>query len=223
MHSRTLQSIKAIFWDIDGTLIDSESLHYRAIAEWCEGRGCLLTHDDNSQLLGRSMREKWDFLTAEHHFDETFEDFCKDCSQYYCSHLHRVEIRPGPVQVLKNLATLNLPQACVSNGDSCVVECNLDHLGITEHIAFFISGDDLIHGKPHPEPYLLAAKRFNLPPEACLAVEDSEVGVTSASAAGVITVAWPTESSDTMVFTSADYTVTGFHDFPWMLLQDHKV
>ncbi len=74
------------------------------------------------------------------------------------------------------LAALGVAQACVSNSGRAVVDANLDALGIRQTIAFSISLDDVSAGKPDPEPYREAARRFALPAAAVVAVEDSARG-----------------------------------------------
>ena len=92
---------------------------------------------------------------------------------------------PGAVETIAALAIREVPQACVSNSHRAIVETNLDALGISRFMAFTIAFDDVAAGKPDPEPYRIAARRFGLAPAAVLAVEDSEAGLISAAAAGL--------------------------------------
>ena len=85
---------------------------------------------------------------------------------------------------------LGVAQACVSNSGRAVVDANLDALGIRQTMAFSISLDDVSAGKPDPEPYREAARRFALPPAAVVAVEDSGAGARSARAAGLYVVGY---------------------------------
>lgn len=222
MRSRVPQPgravIEAVFWDIDGTLIDSEDLHYEVIADWCRQQGYSLNKKDNEILLGKSMREKWQHLSAVHGFSADLEQFCRECADMYCRALQPGMERAETVAIFRQLAKCAVPLACVSNGDLQVVEANLAFLGLSDTVQFNISGEDVLEGKPSPEPYLLAAKRFGLDPAKCLAVEDSSVGVQSAVAAGMTVVAWPVAGTPRQDgYQAAQFLLDSEVGFPWEL------
>lgn len=210
--------IEAVFWDIDGTLIDSEELHYEVIADWCRLRGYILNKKDNDVLLGKSMAEKWLHLSAVHAFNSNLAQFCQECADMYCRALRNDMVRTEPVAVFRQLAERGVPLACVSNGDMQVVEANLELLDLRHMVRFNISGQDVATGKPSPEPYLLAAKRLGIDPGKCLAVEDSTVGVRAAAAAGMTVVAWPVAGIPREGYQDAQYFLRSGDDFPWKLL-----
>lgn len=210
-------TIKAVFWDIDGTLIDSEELHYQVIADWCQDRGYTLSIDDNAELLGKSMAEKWQHLSSVHDFKADAALFSTECAQMYCDALNPEMKRDEPVKVFTEIASRQIPQACVSNGDLAVVAANLITLQLTEFVKFSISGEDVKNGKPDPEPYSLAAEKLGLSPDQCLVVEDSTVGVKSASAAGMTVVAWPETGTTQKGYEQADYFIDSLKNFPWQL------
>lgn len=210
--------IKAVLWDIDGTLIESEDLHYEVIANWCRSRGYILNKEDNNALLGKSMSEKWHHLSAIYDFDADLGQFCQECADMYCQALRTGMERTESVAVFRQMARRGIPLACVSNGDMQVVEANLLLLGLSEMVLFNISGQDVKNGKPSAEPYLLAAKRLGVDPAKCLAVEDSTVGVCAAAAAGMTVVAWPVEGTSREGYQLAHYFLNSGADFPWELL-----
>lgn len=212
--------IHAALWDIDGTLIDSEDLHYEVIADWCRGRGYILNKKDNEILLGKSMVEKWQHLSTVHDFKADAATFSLECAELYCKALDPQLARHELVSIFLQIADKQLPQACVSNGDLVVVEANLKALKLDTLIRFSISGEDVKNGKPDPEPYLLAAEKIGVNPEHCIAIEDSHVGVKSASAAGMTVIAWPGHDTSREGYEQANYFVTCKEEFPWHLLKN---
>jgi HAD superfamily hydrolase (TIGR01509 family) len=100
---------------------------------------------------------------------------------------HRVPWRPGARELLVDLVALGVPCALVTMSYRRLSECVLGALP-SDSFATLVAGDDVTHGKPHPEPYLVAAARLDVDPARCLAIEDSETGLTSAVAAGVPTL-----------------------------------
>ena len=210
--------IEAVFWDIDGTLIDSEELHYEVIADWCRLRGYTLNKQDNELLLGKSMAEKWQHLAKVHEFNSNLESFCQECADIYCEALQEGMARSESIAVFNKIAELGIPQACVSNGDMQVVEANLALLGLREMVRFSISGQDVVNGKPDPEPYLVAAEKLGVSPARCLVVEDSIVGVSAAVKAGMTAVAWPEAGTSRTGYEAAQYFLCSRDEFPWKLL-----
>jgi len=187
---------QAVFWDVDGTLILTEGLHYEVIRDWCAGRGYELTPEANEELLGKTMPEKWAILAPRLAPGLTEEEFRDDCARAYLAGLKADMMRPGPVAAVRRLHELGVAQAAVSNGEAPVIEANLRALGIWEMMSFIVCGNDVPQGKPAPDPYLEAARRAGLDPARCMAVEDSPVGVASAAGAGMFVLAWPAEDAE---------------------------
>lgn len=205
---------KAVFWDIDGTLITTEGLHFEVIRDWCAAHGHMLTPDANVELLGKTMPEKWAILRPRLALLSTEEEFRADCARMYMDRLRPDMMRSGPVNAVRRLHELGVPQAAVSNGEAPVIEANLRVLGLWELMRFTVCGNDVAFGKPAPDPYLEAARRAGFAPGQCLAVEDSPVGVASAASAGLFVVAWPEEE---LVLAAADLVVSDECGFPWAL------
>jgi len=218
MQNQTEVAVKAVFWDIDGTLIDSEELHYQVIADWCADLGFPLKKEDNDSLLGKSMVEKWEILSGKYPIESEEVTFKKECAKRYCDAVKKDLQRDELVAIFRAIAKASIPQACVSNGDMVVVKANLKVLELTEMVAFCISGDDVKNGKPDPEPYLMAAEKLGVKPPNCLVVEDSTIGVAAAVAGGMRVVAWPEENTPQDNFLNADYFVTCTEEFPHHLL-----
>jgi HAD superfamily hydrolase (TIGR01509 family) len=216
----TGRTIRAVLWDIDGTLIDSEELHYEVIADWCRDRGYILKKEDNDILLGKSMLEKWQHLSSVHDFEADAAIFSAECAAMYCNALNPSLKRKDPNIVFRKISALAIAQACVSNGDRAVVQANLKILDLEHLVRFSISGEDVTNGKPAPEPYILAAAKLRVKPQNCIAVEDSTVGVRSALAAGMTVIAWPEEGTSKIGYEQADYFIASPTDFPWQLLNN---
>jgi beta-phosphoglucomutase-like phosphatase (HAD superfamily) len=184
-------AIRAVLWDIDGTLLDSEPWHFAAVAGVCAATGHPLPKDLYDGLLGRSMLEVYALVTALAPLPLSFDAFVTACNDGFIAEIHRVPARPGSLERVEANGDLGLIQACVSNSGRRVVEANMARIALPDRLAFAISRDDVTCGKPDPEPYLQAARRLGLPPESCAVVEDSPIGARAALAAGMLTIAWP--------------------------------
>jgi HAD superfamily hydrolase (TIGR01509 family) len=96
----------------------------------------------------------------------------------------------GAVETIEAIAAHGVPQVCVSNSSRRIVDANIQALGISRHVAFSISLDDVERGKPDPQGYATACHRLGLKPNSVAAVEDSPTGASAARAAGLVVVGY---------------------------------
>ena len=88
-------------------------------------------------------------------------------------------------------------------------------VGVADHLSTILGREDVTHGKPAPDLYLLAAARLGLAPADCLAVEDTASGLAAAKVAGLKTIAWPNAQTAAMDFSAADYLLDDLAAFDW--------
>ncbi|MGL1864130.1 MAG: HAD family phosphatase [Pseudodesulfovibrio sp.] len=205
----------AVFWDMDGTLIDTEDLHYEVIRDWCAGHGYALTDEGNEALIAKTMQEKWQILKPLLGGAGSEALFRKECEDWYIERLTDDKGLERALVIVRALAEKGVFQACVSNGEDAVVRANVEILGLTEMFSFLVTGKDCEHGKPAPDPYLLAASKAGFEPTECIAVEDSSVGMAAARAAGCIVCGWPLDPEAT---ADVDYLLKTGEEFPYDLL-----
>ena len=178
-----MSAFRAVAWDLDGTLIDSEGLHQRALIESSAAFGADLSDLPDEAFRGVHMRDVWTALKPRFPNGVERQAWLAAIERFYVARAPGLKPTPGALEAVRALAALGVAQACVSNSGRAVVDANLDALGIRRTMAFSISLDDVSAGKPDPEPYREAARRFALPPAAVVAVEDSGAGARSARAA----------------------------------------
>ena len=195
---------RAVAWDIDGTLIDSEPLHQRALVKASAALGADLSDLDPEAFRGVHALDIWRALKPRFPADTLFNTWIAAIEGYYVVHAGELEPIPGALEAMRALAMRGVAQACVSNSGRKIVEANIKALGIGEMIAFSLSLDDVSFGKPDPEPYREAARRLGAEPQATVAVEDSGAGARSARAAGLYVVGYAPEGSP---FVGADRSI----------------
>lgn len=176
--------IRAVAWDIDGTLIDSEPTHNAALAEVSGRYGAPIAPDD-PRFLGMAMEEVYAKLSPLYPPDLTLAKWTEEIVAAYIALADRLRPFPGAREAVAALHRAGVRQACVSNSVRRIVETNMARLDLGAAIAFAIAREDVGHGKPDPEPYALACRRLGAEPRETLAVEDSDVGAASARAAGL--------------------------------------
>lgn len=180
-------SLVAIAWDIDGTLVDSEPLHHRALLAVCKNsHGVDLSDLPDQAFRGVQMSNVWLELRDRLPTSACEDDWLSAINSYYSDRRSELVAMPGAVQTIRTLKELGAQQVCVSNSGRLIVDANIDALGIRDCISFSICRDDVPVGKPDPYPYLKACRRLAVAPAQTLAVEDSQTGIRSARAAGLL-------------------------------------
>jgi sugar-phosphatase len=180
MSEITPSEIKAVLFDMDGTLVDSDKAVERAWLTWASEFGVdgqtayRLAHGAPSQYAVRRLFPSFDEDQVEAASARQLE------LQY--DDLDDVVAAPGALSLL---AALTLPRAVVTSADARLAKARLSAAGIEPPV--LVTTDDIEVGKPDPAGYLLAAQLLNVPPANCLVVEDAEVGLEAARAAGAHT------------------------------------
>ncbi|HET6165089.1 MAG TPA: HAD family phosphatase [Planctomycetota bacterium] len=183
----------AIF-DLDGTLTDNMALHQRAFEVFLSKHGLPpLTLELRRRLDGKRNRDIFPILFARELDDVTQRAFADEKESLY-RELSRGRLSPlrGLRELLALLGKARVPSAIATSAPLENVDHTLKELGLAEFFRVVARADDVPHGKPHPDVFLLAAKRLGVAPERCVAFEDAPVGIESARRAGMTCVALTT-------------------------------
>ncbi len=179
-----------VFWDMDGTLVDTEPYWLTAETDLVESYGGTWTTEDGLQLVGSSLERSAIILQSRGvamgviEIVEVLTD--RVLEQIRVS----VPWRPGARELLSALREAGVPTALVTMSIARMAEHVAGALGFTGFDAI-VSGDEVSSGKPDPECYLRAAELLGVEPANSVAIEDSEYGVAAAVAAGMATIAVP--------------------------------
>lgn len=186
-------NVGAVLLDMDGTLLDTEKVYFTSLVEALNAGG----FGDDAVALCHAMVGLPGPACEAMLLDRYGEDFpLADINRAFLVNRNRMmeaglPLKPGTLELLDGLAAADCPKAIVTSSTRRSAERNLSLAGIRARFDTILTLDDVTHGKPSPDLYLLAASRLDLAPQACVAVEDSNHGVTAAHAAGAITLMVP--------------------------------
>jgi HAD superfamily hydrolase (TIGR01509 family) len=176
----------AVLWDMDGTLVDTEPYWIEVERELVEAHGGTWTSEDAMQLVGNDLIESGRYIREHGGVDLPPEEIVEILLDGVVGYIQRdVPWRPGARELLAALREDGVPCALVTMSYERFVRPVLAALP-KGSFDVVVTGDAVTHGKPHPEPYLHAARLLGVEPSACVAIEDSNTGARSAEAAGCL-------------------------------------
>ena len=181
----------AVLWDMDGTLVDTEPYWMAEERSLVEQHGGVWTDEHAHQLVGNDLLVSAEYILAHSPIQLTPTEIVEALLAGVVARVATyVPWRPGARELLANLVALEVPCALVTMSWESLATAVVSNLP-KGSFAAVITGDVVSHGKPHPAPYLAAARLLGADLRACIAIEDSPPGVASAVAAGIPTIAVP--------------------------------
>jgi HAD superfamily hydrolase (TIGR01509 family) len=210
--------IRAVAWDVDGTLVDSEPLHHDALIAACRNWNVDISDLPQDMFRGVHMGEVWEAIAPRMPAVAKLQDWKKANDDFYVAHRLMLKPMPHALETVRALAAAGIQQICVSSAGRLILDANVDALGLGAVMEFTLSIEDVRQGKPHPEPYASGCARLGLSPEQVAAVEDSETGRRSAQAAGLLVIGY--DHIGEMV-THADHVIRDLARIP-ALLAGHR-
>ena len=205
--------IRAVVFDLDGLMFDTEALFFRVASEALADRQKAFTPEIMKQFLGRRADEVVQLWKTAAGVEEPVEDFLDDVRRRFFAVMDTVvHPMPGLFVLLDRLHRLAIPAAVATSSRHSYADRLLLTHGIASRFDFVLASEDVTRGKPDPEIYQLAAKRFGVPAESMLVLEDSPAGLAAARAAGAFAVGIPHEHSPEEGLHAADLVINRLDD-----------
>jgi len=181
--------IKAVLFDMDGLMVDTESLSTEAFINSAKAQGYNMTKEETLKVLGFTKANIYQFWID--YFQGTNVDGKKLVDDHY-EYIENVLYTVGPEkmpyveELLKYLRENNYKIAVASSSDTADIKNNLEKTKLEKYIDEIASGAEVENGKPAPDVFLLAAERLDVDPKDCLILEDSKAGIKAGKASGAM-------------------------------------
>ena len=210
------KSITHVIYDMDGLLLDTESLHERVNSEVAQRYGKTFTTEAKIAIAGRPTLDSAKVLVDLLQLPLSASEYIVERNELLYPLYGTAQVLPGTVELIRHLASHNIPQAIASSSSRYHFDLKtVNHQLWLKLLQITTLGDDpeIKLGKPAPDIFLLAAKRLNAPPENCLVFEDSVAGMQAAIAAEMSVVVIPDPVFERHLFEGADLVLSSMKEF----------
>lgn len=192
-HPTDLRHLRAAVFDMDGLMVDTESIYQAAWRDAIQQLGYTISATALRATTGRRMADCYAILRSE--VEETFPmpAFLDLWPRLWHDHVntHGINQKPGLAALLDLLDAHQIPKAVATSSEQAEAIFTLEKAGLLQRFSIIVSGDQIVNGKPAPDIFLRAAERLKIAPDRCMAFEDSEAGVMAATSAGMVTIMVP--------------------------------
>jgi HAD superfamily hydrolase (TIGR01509 family) len=205
--------LRAVLFDLDGTLADTERQNAEAVARVLTRAGRPLTDEEREFVIGHGWHEIYHHLVGNGGVTLGYEELMHRAAAERVRIVDEegLDVLPGAVDTVRRLSA-RYAAAVVSGSSRAEVEAVLRALGVLDCFPWFLGAEDTARGKPFPDGYLLAASKLGIEPPGCLVIEDSTAGIRAARAAGMRVVGvragnfagQPQDEADVVVDTLAE-------------------
>jgi beta-phosphoglucomutase family hydrolase len=201
--------LKAVIFDLDGVIIDSEPFHWEVNKKIFRDLGIDISSEAYGNYIGVSNTNMWTELKEKHRLPQSVNQLTALQVSGNIDFMQRQDIKPidGVLALIDNLSRENVAIGLASSSPYTVINIVLSAFGIKRSFDAIVSGEDFQNGKPAPDIFLKAAELLNVSPQCCVVIEDSAHGVAAALAAGMKCIGLAGDNSGGQDLTKATLIV----------------
>jgi beta-phosphoglucomutase family hydrolase len=203
--------IKAVIFDLDGVIAETEHIHIQAEKETMLKHGIKISEDELHQYTGTTAKQMFTDLIRKYELAVTFEGIFNEKEEIMFKLLEK-EVQPtkGVLELICKLKEMGIKLGIGSSSHKRLIEFVLKKLNIASLFDAVVGAEDIVNSKPNPEIFLTCAKRLHISPDACLVVEDSKLGVEAAKSAGMKCLGYRNPNSGNQDLSKADFATSDF-------------
>lgn len=204
--------LKAVIFDLNGTILDDEGVYNDAFRYVLNLLG-VKTDKSFAHTKGIGVKENWVDFKSRYHLEteKTLEELTSLTQKAYLSEFNKVKLRKGFLKFVKNLRLLGIKTAIATSNDYSIVEKVFDKFKIEKYFDVVTSVEEISLNKPSPQIFLLTAEKLGVEPYECLVFEDSQAGIEAAQTAGMAVVGVSKDEKNN--FDGVERIIHNFEDY----------
>lgn len=223
--NRWAHPIRAVAFDMDGLMVNTEDLYTEVGALLLSRRGRTFTPALKKKMMGLPGQQAFALMIEHEQLDDSVATLATESDELFLDILpHRLEVLPGLLSLLDALDDRNLPRCVATSSPHHFAREVLGTVNLLARIDFVVTAEDVVHGKPYPDIYLEAARRMAVSSEQMLVLEDSHHGARAGVASGACTIAVPGSHSQDHDFLGVHFRANTLADpcFQSLLTSAHE-
>lgn len=206
--------IKAVIFDMDGVIIDSEPAHVKFEKEIFKSLGISVTEEQHMGFVGTTSHYMWETLRVKNELKQSLEELVNNDREQYLEYLksdkNEVVLIEGVREFIKELHENGVKLAIASSSPLDVIKIVVNRYELQEFFDELVTGDYVDNSKPAPDIFLYAANKLGARPEECIVIEDSCNGTKAAKNAGMKCIGYKNLNSGNQDLSCADITTDSF-------------
>ncbi len=205
--------LKAVIFDMDGVIVDSEPLHIKAERLLFAPFGVDVTDEELQSYMGRTPQILLKDIIRKYELNTTLDELYPRHKENL-EKLYRDEVEPipGALETIQTLRNGDIDLAIASSSDLLLISTVLNKFDLNDTFTSIVSGEEVKNVKPHPDIFLEAARRLGVKPKECVVVEDSHAGVRAAKTAGMTCIGFESPNSPNQDLDPADLVIDDLTD-----------
>ncbi len=206
-------TIRAVCFDLDGLMFNTEHVFYESAEVLLQRRGLAMSRGAMDAMLGRRPLESFQALIDYLNLKEGPAELLAESRVIFHGLLDtKLQPMPGLFELLALIESVGLPKGVATSSPRDYLENVFGRWNLLPRFPVALTAESVTHGKPNPEIYLKAAEKLGVPPEQMLVLEDTQTGTRAGATAGAFVVSVPHEHTATHDFSQAQYIATGLDD-----------
>ncbi len=216
--------LKAVLFDMDGVIVDTEPLHRKAYFKMFDNLEIEVSEELYTSFTGASTKKVCTTLIEKFQLGQSHEELALIKRKYFKDYFFNdadFNLLPGVKNLIENYFNNNIKLVLASSASIVTIDMVFDKFDLEKYFIGKISGADLKESKPHPEIFLLASEIANEPKGNCMVIEDSTNGIIAAHSAEIFCTAYKSEHSVGQNYEKANLVISDFSEIEVEKMGEH--